>query len=405
MLAAGETAEYAQWQAILASASAARAYQWVYRDRLEPMRIAELLILRPELPRSLVACFGRVSELLDDIAAEQGGRRGECHRLAGELHSNLRYARIGDIFEEGLHVFLTRKIERAALLGAAIDAFYIQGARPSAGPSERDLLRRPVPARRAADAGRHPHQCGGGQHLGVLQAAACRGAGRPGDRAVHRGQPGDHPGGLGPSAGGCVAGRPDVATLRDVPNMFQAARLVGAAVRAVYDQDGRALSNQNIGFDCSLLVGGQIGAEPPRLFLIYSAGNFIEATADTPFLQIGEHKYGKPILDRNLAFDTPLAEAVKLALVSMDSTIRSNLTVGLPMDHADPADRRPAHRPVAPHRRGRPILHGGAAGLGPGAEGRLHGAAGAGLGVAALPPGMPQPGRQALAEARRVHQG
>ena len=128
MLAAGETAEYAQWQAILASASAARAYQWVYRDRLEPIRIAELLILRPELPRSLVACFGRVSELLDDIAAEQGGRRGECHRLAGELHANLRYARIGDIFEEGLHAFLTSTIERAAGLGAAIDAFYISGA-------------------------------------------------------------------------------------------------------------------------------------------------------------------------------------------------------------------------------------------------------------------------------------
>jgi len=124
----------------------------------------------------------------------------------------------------------------------------------------------------------------------------------------------------------------EITTLRDVPNMFQAARLVGAAVRAVYDLDGRALSNQGIGFECSLLIGGQIGAEPPRLFLVYSAGNFIEATADTPFLQIGEHKYGKPILDRNLAFDTPLTEAVKLALVSMDSTIRSNLTVGLPMD-------------------------------------------------------------------------
>ena len=123
-----------------------------------------------------------------------------------------------------------------------------------------------------------------------------------------------------------------LATLRDVPTMFQAARLVGAAVRAIYEQDGQALSQQNIGFDCSLLVGGQIGAEPPRLFLVYSAGNFLAATADTPFLPIGEHKYGKPILDRNLSFDTPLAEAVKLALVSMDSTIRSNLTVGLPMD-------------------------------------------------------------------------
>ena len=120
--------------------------------------------------------------------------------------------------------------------------------------------------------------------------------------------------------------------LSDVANMFQAARLVGAAVRAVFAADGPSLSSQGIGFDCSLLVGGQIGAEAPRLFLIYAAGNFIEATADTPFLQIGEHKYGKPILDRGLTFDTPLSDALKLALVSMDSTLRSNLTVGLPMD-------------------------------------------------------------------------
>jgi putative proteasome-type protease len=121
-------------------------------------------------------------------------------------------------------------------------------------------------------------------------------------------------------------------TLIEVSNMFQAARLVGAAVRAVFAADGPALSAQNIGFDCALLVGGQIGTEAPRLFLIYAAGNFIEATADTPFLQIGEHKYGKPILDRGLTCKTPLADALKLALVSMDSTIRSNLTVGLPMD-------------------------------------------------------------------------
>ncbi len=120
--------------------------------------------------------------------------------------------------------------------------------------------------------------------------------------------------------------------LPDVLNMFQAARLVGAAVRAVFAADGPTLSAQGIGFDCSLLVGGQIGEEPPRLFLIYAAGNFIEATADTPFLQIGEHKYGKPILDRVLTYDTPIADGVKLALVSMDSTLRSNLTVGLPID-------------------------------------------------------------------------
>jgi putative proteasome-type protease len=121
-------------------------------------------------------------------------------------------------------------------------------------------------------------------------------------------------------------------TLRTVPSMFRAAQLVGQAVREVYQQDGPTLSQQGIGFDCSLLLGGQIAGEPPRLFLVYAAGNFIEATTDTPFLQIGEHKYGKPILDRVVSFATPLVDGVKLVLISMDSTLRSNLTVGLPID-------------------------------------------------------------------------
>ncbi|MCB4825198.1 proteasome-type protease [Roseicella aerolata] len=121
-------------------------------------------------------------------------------------------------------------------------------------------------------------------------------------------------------------------TLRSVPNMFRAAQLVGQAVRDVYAADGPALKAQGIGFDISLMLGGQIAGEAPRLFLIYAAGNFIEATADTPFLQIGEHKYGKPILDRVVKHDTPVADGVKLVLISMDSTLRSNLTVGMPID-------------------------------------------------------------------------
>jgi uncharacterized alpha-E superfamily protein len=122
----GGAVEHAQWQAVLQSVSALRAYHWVYRDRLEASRIAELLILRPELPRSLVACMGRVSDLLERIAAGQGGRRGECHRLAGELHSRLLYGRLADILEDGLHEFLTETISRAAELGQEIEAFYIR---------------------------------------------------------------------------------------------------------------------------------------------------------------------------------------------------------------------------------------------------------------------------------------
>ncbi|MCX7372254.1 MAG: alpha-E domain-containing protein [Alphaproteobacteria bacterium] len=123
------TVEYAQWQAVLASLSATRSYQWVFRDRLDPRRIAELVILRPELPRSLVACFGRVKELLDAIAAIQGGRRGECHRMAGAVHGRLAYAKLDDILELGLHDFLTRVIERTARLGAEIQRLYIDEGR------------------------------------------------------------------------------------------------------------------------------------------------------------------------------------------------------------------------------------------------------------------------------------
>ena len=121
-------------------------------------------------------------------------------------------------------------------------------------------------------------------------------------------------------------------TLHDVPSMFRAAQLVGAAVRAVFDADGPSLRAQGIGFDVALLLGGQITGQPMRLFMVYAAGNFIEATADTPFLQVGEHKYGKPILDRVVTSETTLVDGVKLALISMDSTLRSNLTVGMPLD-------------------------------------------------------------------------
>jgi putative proteasome-type protease len=121
-------------------------------------------------------------------------------------------------------------------------------------------------------------------------------------------------------------------SLRTVNTMFGAAQLVGTAVRRVFNQHGEAMKAQSIGFDVALLLGGQIKGRELRLFQVYAAGNFIEATEDTPFLQIGEHKYGKPILDRAARYDTDLTDAIKLALVSMDSTLRSNLTVGLPVD-------------------------------------------------------------------------
>ncbi len=114
--------------------------------------------------------------------------------------------------------------------------------------------------------------------------------------------------------------------------MFQAARIVGRAIRAVRKIDGEALGAKGEAFSSSFIFGGQIGKESPRLFQIYSEGNFIEATPDTPFFQIGEHKYGKPILDRVARNEMKLGDAAKMVLLSFDSTLRSNLSVGLPID-------------------------------------------------------------------------
>ena len=121
-------------------------------------------------------------------------------------------------------------------------------------------------------------------------------------------------------------------TIWNARSMFDAARVLGSAVRRVEERDGPALRQAGLDFNVSLIFGGQIAGEGMRLFLVYSAGNFIEATAETPYFQIGESKYGKPVLDRVITTTTPLDEAAKCALVSMDSTLKSNLSVGLPLD-------------------------------------------------------------------------
>ena len=125
---------------------------------------------------------------------------------------------------------------------------------------------------------------------------------------------------------------PDATNLFNAPNMFEVARHVGEVVREVHRRDAEAMNEFGVEFNASLIVGGQILGEAPRLFNIYSAGNFIETTEDTPYIQIGESKYGKPIIDRIVRYGSSLSDAAKCALVSMDSTIRSNLSVGLPLD-------------------------------------------------------------------------
>ena len=121
-------------------------------------------------------------------------------------------------------------------------------------------------------------------------------------------------------------------TIWNAKSMFDAARVLGSAIRRVYDRDAEALKHGGVDFNASLVFGGQVKGEGMRLFQMYSAGNFIEATRETPYFQVGESKYGKPVLDRVITPATPLAEAAKCALVSMDSTMKSNLSVGMPLD-------------------------------------------------------------------------
>lgn len=121
-------------------------------------------------------------------------------------------------------------------------------------------------------------------------------------------------------------------TFKTIATMFNAAQLVGEAVAAARAAIGLHFEGTKINPNASMLLGGRIGDGPLSLYLVYGEGNFIECGADTPFLQIGERKYGKPMLDRSMHGEVSLAEAVKLGLISFDATMRSNLSVGMPLD-------------------------------------------------------------------------
>jgi putative proteasome-type protease len=121
-------------------------------------------------------------------------------------------------------------------------------------------------------------------------------------------------------------------SLWNATTMFDTAMLVSDAMRDVDRRDGEYLAQAGGAFNASFILGGQIRGEPPRLFRIYSEGNFIEASVETPYIQTGETKYGKPIIDRVIARSTTLSDAAKCVLVSFDSTMRSNMSVGMPID-------------------------------------------------------------------------
>lgn len=121
-------------------------------------------------------------------------------------------------------------------------------------------------------------------------------------------------------------------TILSAPTMYRIAQIFGDEMRGMQERHRDSLKASGLGSGATILLAGQRKGGEHRLFLVYSAGNFIEATADTPYFQIGEHKYGKPILDRIITPATPLSVALKTAFLSMDSTLRSNLSVGMPLD-------------------------------------------------------------------------
>jgi putative proteasome-type protease len=127
---------------------------------------------------------------------------------------------------------------------------------------------------------------------------------------------------------------PDRECILNAESMFRVAQIVGDTLHHLEERHRESLEAQGAGADASLILAGQRANGSHRLYMIYSAGNFVEATDDTPFFQLGEHKYGKPILDRVITPATPIPIALKAAFVSMDSTLRSNLSVGMPLDLA-----------------------------------------------------------------------
>jgi putative proteasome-type protease len=124
----------------------------------------------------------------------------------------------------------------------------------------------------------------------------------------------------------------DSTNLYSFDSMYDVTGYIGNKIRKIHEQERPWLEKDKIDFSCNLLIGGQIKGEEPQLYLVYSQGNYIQATKETPFLQIGETKYGKPILDRTISYETPLEAIAKCALLSIDSTMKSNISVGPPID-------------------------------------------------------------------------
>ena len=129
-----------------------------------------------------------------------------------------------------------------------------------------------------------------------------------------------------------IPGKEGLHFVETAPTMFRVAEIVGHALKQARHEIDETVGSEDVQTGASFLVGGSIGGKAPCLFLIYGEGNFIECGMDTPYLQIGELKYGKPILDRLLLYRTSLTEALKVGLLSMNSTVKSNLSVGLPID-------------------------------------------------------------------------
>ena len=351
----GGAVDYYQWGALLRSVSGFESYRKIYSDVITPRRVAELLILRDDMPRSLHACMNFIHETLemlcdDSTPRNRARRRASCTR---ELH----YGRDRRHHPaSGLHEYLMDFLERISALGDEISRHFLRRRRTELGaaiPVEsrllsqplhaHDLLRRHV-ARRRDDLRRRiraPTRAST-RSRAFPRCAMFVARRRPRDRHAVVGQPVDHAERAQHARAAGARRRRRAATCGTRRRCSTSRALLGDALREVKTRDGPYLMQNNIDSYANFIVGGQIQGEPPRLFEVYSEGNFIEATPDTCYFQIGESKYGKPVhRPRDHARARRCVEATKCTIVSFDSTMRSNISVG-------PADRpRRSTRPTA----------------------------------------------------------
>jgi predicted proteasome-type protease/uncharacterized alpha-E superfamily protein len=326
----GGAVDYYQWSAVLRSVAAFEAYRKVYRDVITPLKLAELLILRDDIPRACASACGRCTTR---SGACRTRSRARPLRRAGQILAALQYGRISDIFAGGLHEYLTDswipcrtcrcRSRRASSPRPRSSTIELVAEAPM---TYCVALRLDSGMIFASDSRTNA----GVDHIATF--TKMRVYEKKDDRVIVVLSSGNlaHDPGRRSTSSTATSAADEQDTIWNVESMYDAAALVGDALREMHRRDAPFLTQSNIESHSNLLSAARSRARRPRLFHVYAQGNFIEATDDTPYFQLGESKYGKPILDRVITWPRRRRRPAKCVLISFDSTMKSNISVGLP---------------------------------------------------------------------------